>query len=231
MTVVIDATAFQLGTRESASAWANILPYLSLRHRLVILDRGAVGSLPANTLRLPFPNYRGAYTADDSILIERACRHLGASLFISTHCTTPLTVPSIGVFFAANGFREPAAPPTDRSSLEFQLLVAHARRHLCMTETIKADLISAHPELDPSAIRTMAPSAQPSPKPGASGSSSLSTDPGAIETSDEYWRAAAGELSATISEMMLLSNEGAFTEFYERWGRLRMLQARVDTVP
>ena len=233
MTIVIDAAAFQLEIRAVAYAWTNILRKLNLWHRLIILDRGSVGSLPRDIVRLPFPNYKGADTAHDSILIERVCRHVGASLFISTYCTTPLKVPSIGVFCDADGFSELFAPASNRTALEFELMVAHARRLLCLTENIKENLIKAHPKLVPMTVRAMAPQryAKPPLEPVVSGSISMPTASGVDHASDEFWYSVAHSLSATISETISISNEGAFRGFYECWARLRLLQAQVDTTP
>lgn len=150
MKLLVDGVFFQLAQSGIARVWRSLLPELYQKSdlELLVLDRGGLPELPG-IKRVPFPSYTlSAYTANDSILLEEACRRWEADLFISTYFTTPLETPSVALV-------HDMIPEllgwdlTVRDWMEKEVMLSHARRHVCVSNQTRSDLLRLYPELDP----------------------------------------------------------------------------------
>jgi hypothetical protein len=97
LSLVIDGVFFQLAQSGIARIWRAVLPLLvaKLDMQIVLLDRGGITVEIPGVEVIPFPTYKSKFTPQDSILLERVCRHYDAKVFISTYYTTPLQTPSL----------------------------------------------------------------------------------------------------------------------------------------
>ena len=152
MKIVVDGVFFQLTQSGIGRVWAAVLPRLAAKAgiEIVLLDRGGAPDIPGVS-RVPFPTYSSKFNAQDSLLLEQMCRQQKADLFISTYYTTPLKTPSLLTLYdmipERFGFDMAA-----RDWREKELAIAHARRHLVISEQTGRDLVEYYPELDPAAI-------------------------------------------------------------------------------
>ena len=150
MSLVIDGVFFQLTQSGIARVWRAVLPQLApkLDMPIVFLDRGGItGDMPGVEV-VPFPTYKSKFTPHDSVLLERVCRHYDATLFISTYYTTPLNTPSLSLVYDMIPERF-EFDLTARDWREKELAIAHARRHICISNNTRKDLLEFYPELDP----------------------------------------------------------------------------------
>ncbi|RYH58387.1 MAG: glycosyltransferase family 1 protein, partial [Alcaligenaceae bacterium] len=92
--------------------------------------------------------YKSKYNAGDSQLLERICTHYGAKVFASTYYSTPLQTPSLLLVYDMIPERL-GFDLTARDWREKELAIAHAARHLCISDNTRNDLLEFYPELDP----------------------------------------------------------------------------------
>ncbi|MEJ8847071.1 glycosyltransferase [Variovorax rhizosphaerae] len=149
MALVIDGVFFQLAQSGIARIWRAVLPLLAqkLDMPIVFLDRGGFDDNLDGVEVVPFPSYKSRYNAGDSQLLEKVCRHYGARAFASTYYTTPTETPSLLLVYdmipERLGFDLSA-----RDWREKELAILHARRHLCISNNTRKDLLHFYPELD-----------------------------------------------------------------------------------
>lgn len=149
MKLLVDGVFFQLAQSGIARVWSSLLPELAVMPdmEIVVLDRGGTPALP-NLSRVPFPSYSlSRYTADDSIMIEKACKRWQADVFLSTYYTTPLETPSVAVVYDMI----PEVLDFDlsvRDWMEKEVAISHARRHICISHQTRSDLLRLYKELD-----------------------------------------------------------------------------------
>lgn len=150
MSIVIDGVCFQLAETGIPRIWRTALPLLAakLDMPIVFLDRGGSGCELDKTEVIPFPTYQSKFNAQDSDLLERICRHYGARVFLSTYYTTPLETPSLSIVYdmIPERLRFDLAARVWR---EKEIAIAHARRHICISQNTRNDLLEFYPELNP----------------------------------------------------------------------------------
>lgn len=148
MRVVVDGVFFQLETTGIARLWLSLLGELAQIGDLTIflLDRGRAPIIE-NVTSIPFPRYSEAYSADDSILIQRVCDFHRADVFISTYYTTPLTTPSLQIVYDMIPERF-GFDLTARMWKEKESAIAFARKFVAISNRTLDDLIEFYPELD-----------------------------------------------------------------------------------
>ncbi|MDM0122288.1 glycosyltransferase [Variovorax arabinosiphilus] len=154
MTLIIDGVFLQLQRPESTQLWRPLLPLLAshLDIPIVLLDRGGQREQIAGIEVIPYPSYKPKFNTHDSALLERVCRHYGASAFVSTHFTTPLQTPSALLVHDMQPERAGIELAT-REQQEKEVAVAHARRFVCTSRDTRDDLLAFYPELNPRTIR------------------------------------------------------------------------------
>ncbi len=148
MRVVVDWVFFQLETTGIARLWRSLLGELAQIGDLTIflLDRGRAPAIQ-NVTSVPFPRYSEAYSADDSIIIQRVCDFYGADVFISTYYTTPLATPSLQIVYDMIPERF-GFDLTARMWKEKENAIAFARQFVAISNCTRDDLIEFYPELD-----------------------------------------------------------------------------------
>ena len=150
MALVIDGVFFQTAQSGIARVWRATLPRLAKRLEMpvVFLDRGGVNEEFDGVEIVPFPTYKSKYNAGDSQLLEQICRHYGAKVFTSTYYSTPMETPSLLLVYdmipERLGFDLSA-----RDWREKELAIIHARRHVCISNNTRKDLLEFYPEIDP----------------------------------------------------------------------------------
>ena len=150
MALIIDGVFFQLAQSGIARVWRAVLPLLAQRldMPIVFLDRGGFDETFDGIEVVPFPSYKSKYNAGDSQLLEKICRHYDAKVFTSTYYSTPMQTPSLLLVYdmipERLGFDLSA-----RDWREKELAIAHAQRHLCISDNTRKDLLEFYPELDP----------------------------------------------------------------------------------
>lgn len=151
MALVIDGVFFQLAQSGIARVWRAVLPLLAERldMPIVFLDRGGFGEKFDGIEVVPFPSYKSKYNSGDSQLLEKICNHYGAKAFTSTYYTTPMQTPSLLLVYDMIPERL-GFDLTARDWREKELAIVHARRHLCISDNTRKDLLEFYPELDPS---------------------------------------------------------------------------------
>lgn len=150
MALVIDGVFFQLAQSGIARIWRATLPLLAkkLDMPIVFLDRGGVSAKFDGVEVVPFPAYKSKYNAGDSQLLEQICRHYGAKVFISTYYSTPMETPSLLLVYDMIPERL-RFDLSARDWREKELAIIHARRHICISNNTRKDLLEFYPELDP----------------------------------------------------------------------------------
>lgn len=149
MRVIVDGVFFQLETTGIARLWQSLLRELAQIDDLTILllDRGRAPVIEKVT-SIPFPRYSEAYSADDSILIQRICNLHEADVFLSTYYTTSLTTPSLQIVYdmipERFGFDLSA-----RMWKEKENAIAFARKLVAISNRTRDDLVEFYPEIDP----------------------------------------------------------------------------------
>lgn len=156
MALIIDGVFFQLAQSGIARVWRAMLPLLAQRidMPIVFLDRGGVTAQFDNIEVIPFAGYKSKFNANDSQLLEQVCQHYGAKVFVSTYYTTPMETPSLLLVYdmipEKFGF-----DMTARDWREKEIAIAHARRHICISQNTRKDLLAFYPEL-PESTTTVA---------------------------------------------------------------------------
>jgi len=146
MKLVVDGVFFQLANTGIARVWSSVLPRLAHYQdvEIVLLDRGNCPSFD-RVERVDFPSYTmNAYTAADSLLIEKYCGDLNADVFSSTYYTTPVSTPSVLIVYdmipEVMGFNT-----AGRTWQERQLAISFASYYACISENTRSDLSRHYP--------------------------------------------------------------------------------------
>lgn len=147
--LIVDGVFFQLAQSGIARIWKTVLPKLVERHSIeaILLDRGGAPDL-AGIRRIPFRPYSPSLTAQDSSLLEDICDLNSADMFLSTYYSTPLKTPALSVVYDMI----PERLGWDLGEAiwqEKELHIRYGRRHLCISEQTRLDLLEFYPELDP----------------------------------------------------------------------------------
>ncbi|MBR0677637.1 glycosyltransferase family 4 protein, partial [Roseomonas alkaliterrae] len=147
--IVVDGIYWQYLASGIGRVWHSMLEEwvkAGLADHFVLLDRA--GTAP----RIPGVHMRGiaahdyARTGEDSLLLERICRELGADLFVSTYYSSPTATPSFflgydmipemtGVDLSEEGWQEKARA------------IRHACGHAMISASSARDLARLHPEV------------------------------------------------------------------------------------
>ncbi|MBL8525656.1 MAG: glycosyltransferase family 4 protein [Betaproteobacteria bacterium] len=153
MKLLVDGVFFQLNNSGIARVWRSILPYVAADSEMevFILDRGDAPAVEGATL-VPFPSRKlSEHSACDSALIQRMCDFHGIDIFTSTYYTTPLSTPMLLMVYdmipELFGF-----DLTQRAWMDKELAISFARRHLCISNNTREDLLAFYPEIDPTTV-------------------------------------------------------------------------------
>jgi len=141
--IVVDGIFFRYASSGIARVWTALLEEWEKSgfiDHIIFLNRGGAGVPRVAGLRsVPIARHDYARTGADSLEIERACRELGADLFVSTYYTAPTSTPS--VFFGYDMIPElTGVDLTKEVWREKRRAILHASAHLMISENSARDL-------------------------------------------------------------------------------------------
>ena len=151
--LVVDGVFFQRSQSGIARVWASVLPILARRSDLsvTLLNRGNAPKIEGVS-QFDFPSWSARFTADDSLLIERICKHLGADVFTSTYFTTPVSTPMFLLLHdmipELFGFEL-----NDKEWMEKQLAITYARDIICVSNNTRRDLSYFYPSIPDESVQ------------------------------------------------------------------------------
>lgn len=152
--IVIDGVFFQLNNTGIARVWHSLLKTWSqsdFAGKIIVLDRGNTVPHFANLTYKTIDLYDYRYSAQDSVNLQAICDEVGASIFISTYYTTPLTTPS--VFMAYDFVPEVLGFDLDDPSWqEKQQAILHANHYLAISHNTAQDLTRLFPFVSPEMV-------------------------------------------------------------------------------
>lgn len=140
--IVVDGIFFQYGRSGIARVWTCLLEEWvrsGFADNLVLLDRaGTAPRIEGIRARcIPAHDYREV--GRDSLSLERACRELGADLFVSTYYSTPTNTPS--VFMGYDMIPEVLGFDVEEESWrEKHRAIQHASTHIMVSANSARDL-------------------------------------------------------------------------------------------
>jgi glycosyltransferase involved in cell wall biosynthesis len=155
--IAIDAVFFQDYLTGIARVWEELLRIWvkdGFAGHLLILDRDGFGPEVGGLARRNLPAHSYDAIEADRDLLERVCREEGIDLFVSTFCTTPLSLPSI---FAAYDMIpevigvDPYSEPMWREKRD-AILYEHCRGYFCISGNTAKDLIRLYPKVRPETV-------------------------------------------------------------------------------
>jgi glycosyltransferase involved in cell wall biosynthesis len=141
-TIVIDMVFFQLNRSGIARLWETLLRIWAqtpFGKRLLLLDRAHTSPRIDGLRYLDVAPYDYANTDADCANLERICREHGASLFLSTYYSRPLTMPALLMIYDMI----PELLGFDLNSpmwREKHLAIKGAARFVCISKNTAADL-------------------------------------------------------------------------------------------
>ena len=147
MKLLVDGIFFQLSNSGIARVWRSLLPHVVAHGgiQVFMLDRGNAPAIEGVSA-IPFPSNHYKYCADDSILVQKMCDHLGIDIFSSTYFTTPLSTPSLLIVhdMIPELFEFELS---HRAWMEKDTAICFSQRFLCVSERTRSDLLSFYPEI------------------------------------------------------------------------------------
>ena len=153
--IIVDGVFFQHNQKSGiARVWRALLQEWrasGFASRIVVLDRaGTAPRIPGIRYR-SIPAWDQRRTGADAFAVQRVCDAEGAGLFISTYYTSPISTPSL--FLVHDMIPELGGEPlTDPIWREKSHAIAHASRHIAVSESTKSDFLRLHPEVRPDQV-------------------------------------------------------------------------------
>jgi glycosyltransferase involved in cell wall biosynthesis len=152
--ILIDGVFFQLYKTGIARVWQSLLEVWSsdeFCQNIVVLDRGNTAPRIPGIEYRTIPSFSYENMLADREMLQQICEAEGASLFISTYYTTPITTPS--VFMGYDMI--PEVLGADLTSPMWQSkhhAINHAIAHITISENTAQDLQKFFPNLNPDNI-------------------------------------------------------------------------------
>lgn len=149
--LLVDGIFFQLSNSGIARVWRSILGMLAARKdfEVFFLDRGRAPQIEGVEY-IPFPeiHQQFAYTAADSLLIQKVCDQYNIDVFTSTYYTTPVSTPMLLMVYdmipELFGF-----DLSQRAWMEKDVAISYAQNYLCISHNTRSDLLTFYPEIRP----------------------------------------------------------------------------------
>ena len=146
--IVVDGVIFEYAANSGVErVWRSFLREWvasGFAERVLFLDRGGAGPrLPGLPTR-SIPAWDSARTAEDSFYLQRICDEEGASLFVSTYYTSPITTPTamlVHDFIPERLGLDTSHPVWS----EKRLTIEHASAYVCVSANTSADLAELEP--------------------------------------------------------------------------------------
>ena len=147
--IIVDGVFFQLYRTGIARVWQSLLEEWAKNgfgKYIIVLDRAGTAPKVPGIRYCTVPAYDYGTTDNDREMLQQVCDEIGASLFISTYYTTPLSTPSI--FMAYD-----MIPEVLRANLnepmwrEKHYAISHASGYISISENTARDLTRFFPEI------------------------------------------------------------------------------------
>jgi glycosyltransferase involved in cell wall biosynthesis len=152
--LVFDGIFFQLANSGIARVWKSILrewSQASILEGSVILDRAKSCPRFDGFIYEDIPAYDFDQGAEDSLLLESTCKKYGASIFVSSYYTTPISVPSLMMVY--DMIPEKFDFNLDlRGWREKNLAIRHASAFVSISKSTAEDLLELYPEIPSSSV-------------------------------------------------------------------------------
>ncbi|WP_421654461.1 glycosyltransferase family 4 protein [Leptothermofonsia sp. ETS-13] len=162
--IMIDGIFFQLHKTGIARVWQSLLQEWSsqeVAQHLLVLDRNGTAPRLPNIRYLPFPPYVYENLDEDREMLQQVCDQEGASLFISTYFTVPLSTPSVLMVHDMI----PEALGADLAVPEWQekhYCIKQASAYITISHNTARDLVRFFPEIASRPITVAHPGVSPS---------------------------------------------------------------------
>ncbi|PSB03431.1 FkbM family methyltransferase [Merismopedia glauca] len=147
--IVVDGVFFQLYNTGIARVWKSLLAEwvkTGFANHVVVLDRNNTAPKIPGIWYRTIPAYSYDDTESDRQMLQQVCDEEGASLFISTYYTTPLTTPS--VFMAYDMIPEVMKWDLNHPMWrEKHHAIQHASSYISISENTAVDLAKFFPDV------------------------------------------------------------------------------------
>jgi glycosyltransferase involved in cell wall biosynthesis len=147
--LIVDGVFFQLYNTGIARVWKSLLAEwvkTGFANHVVVLDRNNTAPKIPGVWYRTIPAYSYDDTESDRQMLQQVCDKEGASLFISTYYTTPLTTPS--VFMAYDMIPEVMKADLNHPMWrEKHHAIQHASSYISISENTASDLAKFFPDI------------------------------------------------------------------------------------
>lgn len=146
--IVVDGVIFEYAVNSGVErVWRSFLREwvaTGFAERVLFLDRGGAGPRIPGLPTRSIPAWDSSRTAEDSFRLQRICDEEGASLFVSTYYTSPISTPSLMLVHDFIPERL-GLDTTDQVWTEKRLTIEHASAYVCVSENTRSDLAELEP--------------------------------------------------------------------------------------
>ena len=146
--IVVDGVIFEYAVNSGVErVWGSFLREWvanGFAERVLFLDRGGAGPRIPGLPTRSIPAWDSVRTAEDSFRLQRICDEEGASLFVSTYYTSPISTPSLMLVHDFIPERL-GLDTTDQVWSEKRLTIEHASAYVCVSENTRRDLAELEP--------------------------------------------------------------------------------------
>jgi hypothetical protein len=206
-----------------SDAWAPLLESIEATGRAEFLRLDRVNSTRLCGVRaVPFPEYRLAQAAHDSLLIQHVCDAFDVDVFISNGLTSPVGTASV-VMVNDRLARSLERDSEERLRLEVESVIAFAQGYVCADESVLELISSKQPEVPRSRMLVASLADLWTVGSVACVDATPGTDP-------------ADRGDVTARTLLLLEKLAAdqracvFQAFFSEWRQTRLSQARVASL-
>ncbi len=161
--IVVDGVFFQLSNTGIARMWEEVLREwgtTEIGRRVWVLNRGGTAPIISGIRYYDVNRFDPFMTADDSILLQKACDFLCADVFISTYYTIPLTTPSVAMVYDMTP-ELLRVQDDDWQWREKAFSLAHSIYWVCISHSTASDLLRLQPEIPSEKVRVTQLAASP----------------------------------------------------------------------
>ncbi len=158
--LIIDGVCFERSrTHGIARVWRSLLGEWvedGFANDVLLLDRGGTAPPIPGVTRRPVPAFAGDRPDDDRVLLQRLCDEEGATVFLSTYYSAPVTTPTVMMVYDM-------IPEALGASLDLQqwrakdVCIRNARRFVAISRHTANDLCRFYPQIDAATVSVALP--------------------------------------------------------------------------
>lgn len=146
--IVVDGVIFEYAANSGVErVWRSFLREWvanGFAEHILFLDRGGAGPRIPGLPTRSIPPWDSARTAEDSFRLQHICDEEGATLFVSTYYTSPISTPSLMLVHDFIPERL-GLDMTDQVWSEKRLTVEQASAYVCVSDNTRRDLAELEP--------------------------------------------------------------------------------------